>query len=292
MSKSLVRPVLLLLLFGLSSVAWADPPAPKDFAKIKLKGAGLSPELAQAIDKAYSPDELNRIVELNVLGFLGKADYSVHYNKKALRKCREFIRKYGRSLRHVQSAYKVPKEVVAALLWVETQHGTRLGKYKVLNVLFSLLQADHPEVVSSTMAALSQREPASVSEYRQKVIERSQAKAQWAMDELLSLDKFHAKNKRSIASVKGSYAGAFGIPQFIPSSYIKWARTRKKDRQADLFRMGDAIHSVGFYLNSNGWNPKDPVAQRGALFHYNRADGYVDVILKLAEELAKPRPSH
>lgn len=266
----------------------ATPPIAHAVAK--LRTAGASESWILFLQKNHSPEERDRIVELNVLGFLGKADYSGHRNKKALRKCQAFLRKYRVELARAEARHGVPREVIAALLWVETKHGTHIGKHSIADVYFSLLQADHPEVIKATFAALSQRTPASESEYRAKIIERSSAKSAWALAELGSLEKIHNLRPNRPMTIKGSYAGAFGIPQFIPSSYLQWATKASKGRRlADLFRMGDAIESVAFYLRSNGWKTSNAESRRKALYHYNRADAYGEVIIKIARDMNSRR---
>jgi membrane-bound lytic murein transglycosylase B len=218
------------------------------------------------------------------LGFLGKANYSDHYSSTAVKKCREFVRKNKKRLKRAEKKYGIPKEVIAALLWVETKHGKRTGSYNIGHVYFSLLQADHPEVLAATLRSLAQRSPASMDENKQKVIDRSIAKSQWALEQLKDLSELYKRSPRKAATLKGSYAGAFGLPQFIPSSYLQWARSTKKGREPNLFNTGDAIQSVAFYLSSNGWKKSDPATYQPALFHYNRAQGYVDVILHIASD--------
>ncbi len=281
----------LLILVPAGGGARADGAAfslsPREHASAKLRAAGVSEELIAQVEKLHVPEERDRIVELNVLGFLGKADYSKHYSRKAVERCRKFIQRYGRPLRQAEARFRVPREVIAALLWVETKHGARTGTFNVPHVYFSLLQSDHPEVMRATLAALGTRAPASAEDHKQKVIDRSHAKADWALGELRSLDEVRRSGAKDLKSLTGSYAGAFGIPQFIPSSYVRWARPRREARRPDLFDMEDAIHSVGHYLSANGWRRGDAEAERKALYHYNRADGYVEVILRIAREAGR-----
>lgn len=263
----------------------ASASTPRDEAIAKLKSQGISNELISLLERTHKPEERDKIVELNVLGFLGKADYSGHYSKRAVRKCLAFMRKHRRKLERMEKFYGVSREVITALLWVETKHGVLLGNHYVPNVYYSLLQSDHPDVMKSTLGALSTREPASVDTYRQKVIERSVLKAAWALGELKALDEILQTNEKALEMLRGSYAGAFGIPQFIPSSYVQWARPKIKTRKPNLFSMNDAIHSVAYYLRANGWSGGSSKKQKEALFHYNRSEGYVAVILKLAHAL-------
>ncbi|OFY98814.1 MAG: hypothetical protein A2Z97_05170 [Bdellovibrionales bacterium GWB1_52_6] len=256
-----------------------------DFAVNKLKKAEVSEGFILQLQQLHIPEDRDRIIELNVLGGLATADYSGHYSKRALKRCADFIKKYRKDLKKAEKTFGISKEVIAALLWVETKHGKITGRYNVANVFFSLLQADHPEVIKSSLVAGAAKFPGRGEEYRQKIIERSLTKANWAKNELLSLDVVFRGKPGRLMMLSGSHSGAFGIPQFIPSSYVQWARTPSKTRKPDLFKINDVIQSVAFYLKANGWIHGDEAAQRTALFHYNRAQGYVDVILKIAAAL-------
>lgn len=284
---------LILSLSGCASAAGQGSSAPQEkppqeFAVARLKAAGISERMIELLQKAHEPESRDRIVELNVLGFLGKGDYEAHYSSRAIRKCRAFLKAHSTRLRRAEKSTGVPREVITALLWVETKLGTHIGRHSVADVYFSLIQADHPEVVRATLSSLATRAPASADELKQKVLDRSASKASWAINELRSLDEIQKKQPARIASLRGSYAGAFGIPQFVPSSYLQWARSARRNQVPDLFRMDDAIQSVAFYLKSNGWVAAERESHREALFHYNRAQGYVDVILKIADCLKKP----
>lgn len=259
---------------------------PHDFAVQKLKKAEVSSAMIALIEREFEAKERARIIELNLFGFFGKADYSGHYSKRAVRKCTEFLKKNARVLKQVEQSTGVSKEVIAALLWVETKHGKLTGHNSVNSVFFSLLQADHPEILNTTLDALEKLVPKDdpkLKEYQEKVRQRSVTKSNWALGEVKALDQMLKKNPFLVKRLKGSFAGAFGYPQFIPSSYLQWARGSKKGVSPNLFKMEDAIQSVGFYLKANGWLKANPGAQREALYHYNRAYGYGEVILKLAE---------
>lgn len=265
---------------------------PKEHALSKLRQAGVSSELVAIAETTHDPSKRDRIVALNVLGFLFKADYSGHFNSRAVRKCAELLAKHRKKFERIEALYGVSKEIIVSLLWVETKHGTHMGRFNVLDVYFSLLQADHPEVTSATLAALEAKLPTASAEDKEKALERAKAKADWALAEIQALDKIHGLRLKNVATLSGSYAGAFGIPQFIPSSYLAWAKPRYGARNPNLFKMDDAIHSVANYLKANGWKRTDNLSKRAALLHYNNSEGYADVIQKLAAAVKKRSSRH
>lgn len=85
-------------------------------------------------------------------------------------------------------------------------------------------------------------------------------------------------------TVKGSTAGAFGIPQFIPSSYHAFAVDGNGDRRVDLFNNADAIVSVGNYLKKNGWGGTE-AAKRKAVYAYNHDEGYVNAVMAFGDAI-------
>jgi membrane-bound lytic murein transglycosylase B len=265
--------------------------SPKDFAIQKLTASGVS---AEFIQKLNSTDLNQKVINYNILGFLSHADYSVHYSESALKKCREFEKKYSKSLRRAEKKYGVSKESIAGLLWVETKFGKQMGTYSLPEVYFSLLQADHPEVAKTTLSELVSREPAAIQANPQftdeslqnKVVERSLKKAAWALTQLKVIDQIFEKEDTSVLNLKSSYAGAFGVPQFIPSTYQDFA-VSARHQSPDLFSTKDAILSVAHFLQQKGWVESDPDAKSKALYEYNHSKDYGDVILKIAAKLKK-----
>jgi membrane-bound lytic murein transglycosylase B len=290
MTRTRVTQLMLPALLWFSISAFAAPEAPVDYSYVfkKLRAEKVSKKFIKELQEKNNPEIQGAVVRLNVLGFLKKADYSGHLTQKAIDQCRKFMIDNAVSLKAAQKKYKVPKEVVAALLWVETRHGGNLGKFSTPAVFLNLAMADHPSVIRQTsehmLEEVGEKDP-KVREYKEKIIEVSQRKANWAVEQLVALDKMRHKSGVDIFELSGSYAGAFGWPQFIPSSYLKWARKTSAARKApDLFNADDAIPSVAFYLKSHGWKNR-PALKRKALYGYNKSTDYVETILTLAERI-------
>jgi membrane-bound lytic murein transglycosylase B len=90
--------------------------------------------------------------------------------------------------------------------------------------------------------------------------------------------------------IKGSIAGAFGIPQFLPTAFVKFGVDGDKDGKISLFNEIDALWSVGNYLSSFGWKEaKTHADQRKVIWNYNKSDAYIDAVLLMAEGIAKNR---
>ena len=145
-------------------------------------------------------------------------------------------------LDRVRERFGVPPEIVAAIIGVETFYGRYTGRYRVIDAL-------------STLAFFSPR--------RGKFFRRE-------LEEYLL---FLREENRSAADLKGSYAGAIGIPRFIPSSYRAYAVDFDGDGRRDLSgSVDDAAGSVGAYLGRHGWRAGEPVAAPLVVTERERAD--------------------
>jgi len=228
-----------------------------------------------------------KFVKINVSSSLKKTkpDYSKHYNARAVNKTKIFIEEYKNTLQRAEAMYQVPKEVIASILWVETRHGGYTGKNNVVSVFLSTAMASQEEYVNLNISVIEkeyQNNPKKIKELTKKVIQRAKKKSQWALNELLALEKIAIISPIEITELKGSWAGAFGLSQFLPSSYMSWAVDGNYDGKINLFDKTDAIFSVGNYLKTNGWG-KELKKQRKAVYHYNHSQDYVDAVLKLAD---------
>ncbi|MBI5325785.1 MAG: lytic murein transglycosylase [Ignavibacteriae bacterium] len=228
-----------------------------------------------------------RYVKINVTGFLKKADYSNNYNSFSVRKCREFIRINFNVLDKCEKEYNIPKEVITSVLWVETKHGSYLGDNHLPSVYISTAMCDQPEFIELNKKELHNSYIGDTSELpalEKKIIDRAKKKSNWAINELLYLGKINKAATIPVLDLNGSWAGAFGLSQFLPSSYFNWAVDGNGDGVIDLFNVEDAIYSVANYLKKNGWSDTYE-SWRKSVFHYNNSNDYVDAILKLANKL-------
>jgi membrane-bound lytic murein transglycosylase B len=141
----------------------------------------------------------------------------------------QFWNEHRDALERVVSEYHVPPEYLVAILGVETKYGRNTGGFRTLDAL-ATLAFDYPP--------------------RQKFF-RGELK------EFLILVK---ENRFDALAIKGSYAGALGVPQFMPSAYRRYAVGTNKVRRRDLWSDWDEIlASVANYLRQYGWTPGAPV---------------------------------
>jgi membrane-bound lytic murein transglycosylase B len=153
-----------------------------------------------------------------------------------------FWRRNKALLERARASYGVPPEIIVAILGVETKYGQITGAYPVIDALSTLAFAYPP-------------------------------RADFFRAELEQLLHLALEDGLKIARVTGSYAGAMGEPQFLPSSYRVYAVDFDGDGRRDLWGSdADVIGSVANYLFGHGWQPDRPIAVRAQLAGSSAAD--------------------
>jgi membrane-bound lytic murein transglycosylase B len=280
-----VAALMCMVTFTPFAFADADYVSPEKFVIQRLKSAGIPDTFIDKLRLSFEPEGRDRLIELMALGFLAKADYSGHFSQKGIESCHALMKAYKKVFERAEAEYGVPREVIAALMWVETRHGKNTGTFAPMNVFYSVMMGEHPDTHPALMERLKKKlgqEPD--VETVQKATERTKKKADWALEQVQALVKIDHDFPGWIDHLKTSYAGAFGYPQFLPSSYLTWAVSGDPTPgvRPDLFTMRDAILSVANYLKTNGWQTASFEARRAALFHYNRSEDYGNIIQKIA----------
>jgi len=89
--------------------------------------------------------------------------------------------------------------------------------------------------------------------------------------------------------IRGSGSGAFGYPQFLPTSYLRHGVDGDGDGVVSLYDVSDAASSAAHYLAVYGWKPGISQAEkRQVIWHYNRSEAYIDTVLGLAARIDAP----
>ncbi|MCC7633730.1 lytic murein transglycosylase B [Stenotrophomonas rhizophila] len=156
---------------------------------------------------------------------------------------RKFLAQHRDELMRVQSRTGVPAEVIVAIIGVETSYGGNTGSYRVLDALYTLA-FKYPR----------SGDPAK--------LEREVRRELFFRDELARLFALTRDEKLDITSIKGSYAGAMGMGQFMPSSYLDYAVDGNGDGRRDLFNSYDDVFSsiANYFVKKGGWVRGGPVA--------------------------------
>ena len=156
---------------------------------------------------------------------------------------RAFLAQNRAALEKVQAQTGVPAELIVAIIGVETSYGGNTGRYSVLDALYTL----------------AFRYPRSGDPAK---LEREVRRELFFRDELAQLFALGREEKLDIAALKGSYAGAMGLGQFMPSSYRQFAVDGDGDGRRDLFNSRDDVFAsvANYFLKKGGWVPGGPVA--------------------------------
>jgi len=211
-----------------------------------------------------------------------RLDYDQYTVKQQIKKARRYMKKYNKELSQAQKIYGVDKEVITAIILIETQCGSLLGNRSVLNTLSTMASLFDLQV-----RGMLWKEISDIPELtRDKFEKKAERKSIWAYRELKAFLDHTIIEGVDPVEIKGSYAGAMGISQFMPSNIPALAKDGNNDGRIDLFDHADAIASIAFFLKRHGWKPG--ISKKKApkvVHHYNHSDQYVDAVLKIAKLL-------
>ncbi|MBU4316379.1 MAG: lytic murein transglycosylase [Proteobacteria bacterium] len=211
-----------------------------------------------------------------------KLNYGQFLKPENLQKARNYMEAHAKDLDTVESAYGVDKTVIVAILMVETRLGTYLGKSSIFNTLATMASLDHSE----NREVLWQDNLKNLNLARNDYEKKALKKAGWAYSELKALLTFAMREGVDPVDIIGSYAGAMGISQFMPSNALTLAVDGDGNGSVDLFTHGDAIASVANYLKKHGWKPgMNRDGKFKAVYHYNHSKYYVNTVLDMAKAL-------
>jgi membrane-bound lytic murein transglycosylase B len=212
-----------------------------------------------------------------------KVDYEKFLLEERLARARAFIAGNQKLLAAAEERSGVPAEVIAAILMIESDFGAYRKLHPVLNVFVTLLWAAEPANFETVRAIVQKRVPEATTE---KVREKARTKARWGYEQLTYLLRIAERERIDLPALEGSWAGAFGWPQFIPSSFWGYAVDGDGDGRADLYNAADAVFSIGNYLKSFGWKAGLTEEQRRAVVRrYNNSELYAGTVLAAAARL-------
>jgi membrane-bound lytic murein transglycosylase B len=292
--KERVRTFIVVFLFCFSacfSAAAQGPKADWSYVEKKLSKAGFQRGYIKALKKSYEPKHFETVVKLNLLLFLVKANYhKVQVTAEGEKNVLSFLAKNEKAFAQAEKEFGVPRNVIASLLWIETRHGQNQGMFHVASAYLHLLQSERPIVKTFLQNKAVDFTKNVTKKQRAEIAKRTKIKADWALKELRSLQALYKKNSKLALKLRGSFSGAFGLPQFLPSSYEMYAKSCKAGKVADLYVPADAICSVGSYLKKHGWRATRSKTHMAALMKYNNSRDYAEAILKLAEKTKNKTP--
>jgi membrane-bound lytic murein transglycosylase B len=242
-----VRPRLLAALAVVLALACAAPAAALDLKRDDVKGF---------IDEVCARDHFKRAWVAKILGAAEirqaiidlenrpaervRAWYeyrAIFVTDKRIRDGREFMAQHRAELEAAASGSGVPAEIIAAIIGVETSYGRIVGPFREIDALSTLAFAYPP-------------------------------RAQFYRGELEQFLLLVREAKFDPLAVMGSYGGALGVPQFIPSNYRSLAVDADRDGRVDLWNSWpDIFGSVAHYFVVHGWHTAEPIVAAAELWY-------------------------
>jgi len=211
-----------------------------------------------------------------------KVNYDQFSNDWSIDKAKQYMAEHMDALERTEKAYGVDKNVITAILLVESSLGKTLGTRSALNTLSTLASLMYPKTRSEFYTMIPKDKKTSRKNYEKS----AQRKSKWAYGELKALLEYADQQGFDPAEIPGSFAGAMGLAQFMPTSILAYGRDGDNDGTIDLLTHADAMASIANYLKSHGWRPG--ISRQKAekvIHHYNHSEYYVNAILKIAKRL-------
>lgn len=219
------RTILLLMLTFASQFAYSAtlPGIPEFIDEMVVKHKFKRAELERAFDHAQ---HIQSVIDAISRPSTTKPwlDYrGAFVNPERISRGLTFWKKYQKTFRRAEQKYGVPQEIILAVIGVETVYGRDAGKYRTLDAL-TTLAFDYPQ------------------------------RGGFFRSELENYLLMAREQQFNLLAIRGSYAGAMGIPQFMPSSYRTYAVDFNGNHKINIMREAvDAIGSVANYLKGYGW---------------------------------------
>lgn len=269
-------------------------------APARLPAAGESPRAFTALIKKLQTDgfdrkQLETYYDAPTVGFEtdrltlyfrhreARLNYDQFLAASAIRRARDYMAKYKETLARAESTFGVEKEIITAVMLVETRLGTFLGNSRTLNILSSMASLTDPVMRDIFWQTVQKKTDLNQSDYQAK----AKRKAKWAYGELKAfLTYVQRESIANPSAITGSYAGAIGIAQFMPSNILTLGIDGDNDGTVNLFTHADAIHSIANYLKHYGWRPGiKPEKACKVLLRYNYSRYYADTLMNIYEKL-------
>jgi len=229
------RIFLLSFFYAANTFSYVDKGETFEYLKSELiLNHGFSEDyVVSTLNKAIKQDKIiQSISEPAEFTWTWDRYKDLFIEEKRIQNGKKFISENIKTLKKAESRFGVPKEIITSILGVETRYGKIMGSYRVLDAL-TTLSFDFPR------------------------------RSKFFTNELINLFLLSRENNLEILSLKGSYAGAMGYGQFIPSSYRAYAIDFDNDGYVDLLNsVDDAIGSIANYLYIHGWNKDLPTIRK------------------------------
>jgi len=247
----LVLSVSLVVSAGVAHADYSEHPSGKEFiARMVVEHQLNSADVTATLRKAKRNERVLELISRPAEKRLEWKDYrKIFLTEERINAGIEFWAENRDILARAEQEYGVPPEVIVAIIGVETFYGRIGGGFRAIDAL-TTLAFDYPP------------------------------RSTFFTGELAQLFLLAAEQDLDLVEIEGSYAGAFGMPQFISSSYRAYSVDFDGDNEHDLWSsVPDVVGSVANYFDRHGWKKGQAVAERTQI---------TDAALKLVVDNPKP----
>jgi membrane-bound lytic murein transglycosylase B len=260
-------------------------PDPKMFVEDMLVSKGLKREKVHALVSdsrvTISPGIIVSNLFFTAPAPSAKNPKVMDVDPKYIRKGVDFMDEHEEAFDEAWDRYKISPEVITAILIIETNLGKYPMKYNVFKVYASLTTALDTEYLDSYLKTKGDKYKLTAD-----VLKSARSKGNWGLGELTALIQLSEKLGIDPVSINGSFAGALGPAQFIPTSFVHYGADGNGDGKIDPFNMDDCITSIANYMKLAGWKEEAKLEQkRQAIWIYNHHDVYVNTVMMLYDKL-------
>jgi membrane-bound lytic murein transglycosylase B len=247
-------------------------------AAVEPNNEAFSSVKKRLITDGFDPTKINRLYSRPQVFFEAdgvtilftykeaQVDYGQFANNWSIRKAKQYMQKYKDDLIRTEKAFGVDRKIITAIMLVETGLGALMDP--VVRDRFWDLIPDSKKIS------------------RKKFEKKAAARSKWAYKELKAFLKYASREGFDPASIPGSFAGAVGVAQFMPTSILAYGKDGNNDGTVDMLNHVDSMASIANFLKSHGWRSgQSRKKAEKVIFHYNHSTYYVDTILKISRRL-------
>ncbi|MGC8495531.1 MAG: lytic murein transglycosylase, partial [Syntrophobacteraceae bacterium] len=265
-----VRKSCAVLLFPfLISIFWAGACRANSYGSLeqRLVAAGFSRPMVSGAFRSAPPPMFHLVCSTMRTGG-APANYAHFLAPSEIAAARRFIAAHRNCFREEKAEYGVDPRIIAAIMLIETHFGSFTGKTPILAVFSSFAIMDSKVNRDMVWRSIS---PADRVYWGRKAFDKKLLdRSSWGYRELYALFTLQKSRGMRVTTLRGSYMGAIGWPQFLPSSLLKYGVDGNGDGRIDLNNAADAILSTGNYLRAYGWCRAKTLRQKEAvIYNYN-----------------------
>lgn len=289
MRKLLLYLLLLGIIFLLPASGWSWSDSSKKILEDLLVAEGVNKQQAQKITRdprlSVRPDFIvKNLFYSSPRGTAQRPDV-MKISSRQIARGKAFMRRYAASLSAVEKSFGTSSRIITAILLIESRLATCPMPFNAANAYVNIALLQNPDYLKEVQALYAKAYPQINDE---KTVARAQSKSRWAVYELANL--IHLANSLGVdpLTISGSFSGALGPAQFLPSSFRLYGVDGDGDGIASPFNLTDAKFSIGHYLRIFGWAEDAPLDQkRKAVWFYNHSSVYVNTVMMIYDELGR-----